>query len=488
MPTRSLPSEDGYTLKGGAPADLARQPADVRRMYWAWVTELGLRAKDKDLSKGLDARGRPLRPISARTRKYRKSAMTPSGKGDPKAPPLTPAYQLSRTRSLLTGRAEADRAEFYWRFDPWTGDTWAKVLEYQKGQGRDVFGLSPAAIRSVMAGALARWEAWKAGKGVQAPRVPAVAQAPPRIERAGSFHFQNITFGIGSASEAARKPGTSSGLRTHAELVASLRKPVRVKIPGRPGTAYNAALRHVWGNPGSGPATPRPATPKPVVPKMPGRPDYSRKPTAGKPTQIVPVKPEIQIAGVAGNLLGHPVNLADLADLAGALPGARVTIDAVPGAIQIWVSGKSGPVTYKATREVRRDRDGTLYLEAVNLSASARKGGLGREIFGRMVEAAQRLGIEEIRADAVRSRNENGYYTWARFGYDGELSAAIVAGLPPGLSGARRISELMATQEGRDWWLANGETMLLTFDLRPGSPDLARWHAYLREKTRPTGP
>ena len=52
-------------------------------MYWQWVVDYGLRRKDKELAAGLDKDGNPLRPIAPETRKYRRSAMTPNGKGDP---------------------------------------------------------------------------------------------------------------------------------------------------------------------------------------------------------------------------------------------------------------------------------------------------------------------------------------------------------------------------------------------------------------------
>ena len=73
------------------------------------------------------------------------------GPADPDAPPLTPAYGLSRTRSLFTGRAMPGHAEFFWRFDPVTGKPWGRILRYHAdGAGRlpvrDVIGLSPASL------------------------------------------------------------------------------------------------------------------------------------------------------------------------------------------------------------------------------------------------------------------------------------------------------------------------------------------------------
>ena len=127
--------KDGYAIKGIAPPDLATRSDSVKLMFWGWVAEFGAAAKDRDLARGLDKDGEPLRRISPYTKKHRKSAMTPTGKGDPTAPPLSPGRQLSRVRSLLTYRAYPDRAEFWWKFDPFTHQSFAKVLEEQALHG-----------------------------------------------------------------------------------------------------------------------------------------------------------------------------------------------------------------------------------------------------------------------------------------------------------------------------------------------------------------
>lgn len=142
--------------------------ADVlaRREFARLVVQLVLKAKDKELASGLDRFGRPLVPISEYTFKHRKSAMGPA---DPYAPPLTPAYGLSRTRSLLDGRAHLDHALFFWRMDPVTGKSWGRILGYHReGAGRlpvrDVIGLSPASLAWVKE-QVARW--WVAKQRMQ---------------------------------------------------------------------------------------------------------------------------------------------------------------------------------------------------------------------------------------------------------------------------------------------------------------------------------
>jgi hypothetical protein len=260
-----IPAPDGYAIRGPEPRGLSGQSAEVRLMFYGWVVELGLKAKDRDLAKGLDKDGKRLKAISPRTRRYRKSAMTASGKGSPKAPPLTPAYERSRTRSLLTGRAYVDRAAFWWKFDAWTGDSWAKILEYQRQQGRDVFGLSPASRRRVMAEAFARYAKWERGESVAMPRAIGVPQAPP-IAASHPANLNLATLGIGGpAGGAAPAPGTWTGGARFEERARFYRSPnpTPVAVPGRPQGTYNRILFHSWGSGSSSPPTPRPAVPRP---------------------------------------------------------------------------------------------------------------------------------------------------------------------------------------------------------------------------------
>jgi len=267
-----------YEIRGIEPPDLARYPDDVRKLFWGWVVELGIKAKTKDVLAGIGADGSPLKAISRMTRKNRKSAMTPEEKGDPSAPPLIPGWQKSRTYSLLYGTAFIDHAEFGWRYDSWTGKNWGKILAYQAQQGRDTIGLSPDGIARVKVQAWSRWSQWKAGtlrepaarKTVVAPAVVGVGRAPT----------PDAVFGIGAQ---AAPTGRFSGGMTQKEWAAYFRGEARASLPGRPrnppsrspesGPGYNRLLSHVWGQPpgsrpgrGPGSAAPAPARPRPTRP------------------------------------------------------------------------------------------------------------------------------------------------------------------------------------------------------------------------------
>ena len=103
----------------------------------------------------------------------------------PSAPRLTPALNLSRVRSLLTGRAHAQSAEFWWKFDSSSGASFAVILHYAAENGHDVFGLSPTGTAWVERESLKRWRAWIAsGGGVRATReVPGTKVDRPRKMR-----------------------------------------------------------------------------------------------------------------------------------------------------------------------------------------------------------------------------------------------------------------------------------------------------------------
>ncbi len=283
---RVVPSEDGYTITGGEPPGLRARPESVRRMYWGWVVEEGIRAKEADLARGLDKDGKPLKPISAYTRAHRRSAMTPTGRGSPSAPPLTPAYQLSRTRSLLTGRAEVDGAEFWWRFDPFTGGSWARILEYQKAQGRDVFGLSKEGVNRAVGRARALYQRWERGEIVPMPREIQVPQAPP-IAVVGKTDLTHATMGINAPTSLGQWSG---GMRVE-DWQKHFRQPAQVTIPARSSTNYNRLLGHIWGSGGSPPAPRPPAPPRPAPPTP-------RIPIAGPPPARPKPKPRpVPVAG-----------------------------------------------------------------------------------------------------------------------------------------------------------------------------------------------
>lgn len=244
-----------YKIRGIEPPDLASYPTEVRKAFWGWVVELGIKAKGKEILAGLDKDGKPLRAILPKTRKNRKSEMTPSGKGDPNAPVLIPGWQKSRTYSLLAGKGTSSYAEFFWRYDSWTGNSWGEILAYQAKNGRDVIGLSPNGIALVKVQAWDRWAKWKrASESAKTKQeAPAAKERPaPTAGYVGRKPTPAATYGIGG-----KPSGKGHGGMTQEEWNAYFRGTASASPPGRPsnppsrspivGSGYNRIIKYTWG-------------------------------------------------------------------------------------------------------------------------------------------------------------------------------------------------------------------------------------------------
>jgi hypothetical protein len=123
------------------------------------------------------------------------------------------------------------------------------------------------------------------------------------------------------------------------------------------------------------------------------------------------------------------------------------------------------------------------YIENSEFTAKTTGTGLGSKVFSAQVEEAAASGYREIRTFAMRSSGYNGYWTWALFGYNAPLSeifyessvtkegdvvynALKKLGVDP-VNGS--LHDIMSTQEGRDWWQANGKSFNGVFDLSEDS-------------------
>lgn len=243
------------------PPDVKALAPSLRLAFNDIVVEFGLRRKDFELSRGLNAKGDPLPGVKPETRANRKSEMTPSGKGDPRAPYLMPGRGLSRTRSLLAGKAHADYAEFGWRYDAFTGDQWGRVLaaHARRGKAYDVVGLSPRGVAWVAAQAQAKWRRIFAGKeAMPLAMMAAPSPTPISVPLVGRTNLDFATEGIGGTLDQARKAiaeGRSSGFLGAEEWRKHFTRAVPSIQASRPGTSYsvqkgksNVLLQHVWGD------------------------------------------------------------------------------------------------------------------------------------------------------------------------------------------------------------------------------------------------
>ena len=167
----------------------------------------------------MGADGRPMKALHPKTIKYRRSEVGPVTKT---APPLIPALELSRVRALLTGRAHASSAEFWWKFDAVSGASFAVILRYQRDEyGRDVFGLSPRGTAWTLARAMKDWETWKASPEanrltagrVGIPGARQVRTPLPKIAVKQNLEYSELFPGAKSVIEKAMAEGRFPGFR-----------------------------------------------------------------------------------------------------------------------------------------------------------------------------------------------------------------------------------------------------------------------------------
>lgn len=148
-----------------------------------------------------------------------------------------------------------------------------------------------------------------------------------------------------------------------------------------------------------------------------------------------------------------------------------------------------------AIRFLGIDSDGRRMIrnEIVEVKKAHQKEGIGLALFSRQVENAIDEGFDYISTHAAGGPGEamNGYYTWARFGYNEPLSSIdkrnrpIAKKIQKEFPEAKSIRDVMATPEGRDWWKENGGDLYdARFDLREGSWSRLILDAYMEERAK----
>lgn len=145
-------------------------------------------------------------------------------------------------------------------------------------------------------------------------------------------------------------------------------------------------------------------------------------------------------------------------------------------------------------------RDNDIFIDRILTLYGANKGVIenkefrlktkkynGTEIFANQVKNAQKEGFKRIETQAYRSLGWNGYYTWLRLGYIpnvGEDTEYVEeANFELGTS-IKSITELMYSQEGRDYWKKSGGSFNANFDLSENSYSVKTLNDYTNERKK----
>jgi len=135
--------------------------------------------------------------------------------------------------------------------------------------------------------------------------------------------------------------------------------------------------------------------------------------------------------------------------------------------------------------------DNEVDMSEFLLNPELEKGsGKGSEIFSNQVKNFKEKEYSKLLTYAARGENYNGYYTWARLGYDfseeggKENFKYIVKELSKDkrINEVKSLPELMSFPEGREFWKKNGFAFYGEFDLSDGSENMKVLNKYIQEK------
>jgi SPP1 gp7 family putative phage head morphogenesis protein len=116
-------------------------------------------------------------------------------------------------------------------------------------------------------------------------------------------------------------------------------------------------------------------------------------------------------------------------------------------------------------------------IDHVDVLEGFKGSGLGAKMFANMLDAAENNGFETIDLTAakglVNGKEYNGYYTWARFGFELHpayqekfLMLVKTEGTNEVVRNAKSLQELMKTKEGQELWKKKGFQYKGIFDIK----------------------
>jgi hypothetical protein len=225
--------------------------------------------------------------------------------------------------------------------------------------------------------------------------------------------------------------------------------------------------------------------------------------------QIGEIKSPKYVDGHIQAIFGRDVDKSELAKLTGAPSDARVDFDVYSQSPKegLLITANHPSLQMPAVVRVMEGQGAgggpKLRYEYLFLNEDAKGSGKGVQMMADSVAQAEKMGIPTVDMHAVgagpdnkvmqwESATGNGYYTWARMGFDTDLSkqrwgpsygnARRTADWPEEFRDAKSLNELMAIPGGAEFWKANGWDNILTMDTNPGSTGRQIMAEYLKAK------
>ena len=192
--------------------------------------------------------------------------------------------------------------------------------------------------------------------------------------------------------------------------------------------------------------------------------------------------PISEVSDTFDNIIGKPGSLDKAVTALGAKEGDKVTLwKQDDNSVSISIENDK----FFVNRAIFKDANGNIRIDNHQIAVYDQGKGLGTKLFSDEVEWAKGIGAKQIDTMARREPDMNGYYTWARLGYDANLKYSALGdkAAKAGFN-VEKVSDLMKTPEGTKWWLKNGKTIPMTFDLTPGSHSLSVLEAYNKARSK----
>ena len=195
---------------------------------------------------------------------------------------------------------------------------------------------------------------------------------------------------------------------------------------------------------------------------------------------------------LARQLIGRDFADEELAAAGGALDSATLHVVKKTNADELRIEIQH-PWIKEQHRWMRRDAQGELMIFNYRFYKQAdAPAGVGLDSFHRQVIGAHALGVKRIETFAVgdskslKSSGEVGYLVWAKFGFNARLDATQKAALRKtlGLVGVETLNELIVLPEGEDWWMRNGDSTKMFFELAANSSMMQVFRRHLAKKGR----
>lgn len=258
---------------------------------------------------------------------------------------------------------------------------------------------------------------------------------------------------------------------------------------------YQRSLADAQKGPQRG-ALPAPVNAKPHTAPKPAPVMPAPKPSLLSELQAPAQNVSVAVHGKKGReglvkFLGRDFTDTEIAQAFGALDGAKVDIFE---ALDTYAIEITHPQIKSQERHLMRDGQGRLVIHNdLFLAAKDAPRGIGLRSFTRQVFGARKLGIDRIETFAAGSARSavitegqswNGYYTWARFGYNGALTAQDLRDLPVEFQDVRDLHELFGRPGGAEAWKEFGSGHEMEFDLGPQSRSIDRLIEYVKGKER----